>query len=81
MRWNYNATYKQNSGASLPPPKTARLSPTLEAALHHFKHSTLIKGVLPPHIYNNFIQNKELECLEFNKTITNYEIKKYYPIL
>ncbi|MEM5777647.1 MAG: glutamine synthetase family protein [Candidatus Aenigmatarchaeota archaeon] len=57
------------------------LSPSLEKALDYFKKSNFIKKVLPKHLYIKFLQNKEIECKEFNRFVTDYEIKNYFEIL
>ena len=57
------------------------LSSSLEKALEIFKKSKLIKEVLPPHIYQKFIENKKIECSNFNKVVTDYEIKNYFSVL
>ena len=57
------------------------LSPSLEKALEFFEKSELIKEILPVHIYHKFIENKKMECNDFNKTVTDYEINKYFSIL
>ncbi|MCD6477321.1 MAG: glutamine synthetase [Candidatus Aenigmarchaeota archaeon] len=57
------------------------LSSSLEKALEFFEKSELIRKTLPEHIYKKFIENKKIECNNFNRTVTDYEIKKYFGIL
>ena len=57
------------------------LSPSLEKALEFFEKSKLVKGVLPGHIYEKFIENKKIECMDFNRAVTDYEIRNYFGIL
>ena len=57
------------------------LSPSLEKALEFFENSRLIKNVLPKQIYQKFIENKKIECNNFNKVVTDYEIKNYFSVL
>ncbi|RLF38855.1 MAG: glutamine synthetase [Thermoplasmata archaeon] len=57
------------------------LSPSLEKALEFFEKSKLVKGVLPRHIYEKFIENKRIECMDFNRAVTDYEIRNYFGIL
>ncbi|MCD6483201.1 MAG: glutamine synthetase [Candidatus Aenigmarchaeota archaeon] len=57
------------------------LSPSLEKALELFKKSELVKKTLSKHIYQKFIENKKIECDNFNKTVTDYEIKNYFGVL
>ena len=58
-----------------------KLSPSLEKAIDFFEKSKLVKETLPQHIYKKFIENKRIECDNFNKTVTDYEIKNYFSIL
>jgi len=57
------------------------LSSSLEKALENFETSELVKQVLSKHIYEKFIENKKIECREFNKYVTDYEVKNYFGIL
>jgi len=57
------------------------LSPSLEKALDFFEKSRLIKETLPFHIYQKFLENKKIECKNFNRAVTDYEIKNYFGIL
>jgi len=36
---------------------------------------------LPGHIYEKFIENKKIECMDFNRAVTDYEIRNYFGIL
>ena len=57
------------------------LSPSLEKALDFFEKSRLVKETLPPHIYQKFLENKKIECKNFNRAVTDYEIKNYFGVL
>jgi len=57
------------------------LSPSLEKALDFFEKSRLVKETLPSHIYQKFLENKKIECKNFNRAVTDYEIKNYFGIL
>ncbi|MCK4524706.1 hypothetical protein KAU15_07245, partial [candidate division WOR-3 bacterium] len=57
------------------------LSPSLEKALELFENSELVKRTLPKHIYDKFIENKKIECSNFNKHVTDYEMKNYFSEL
>jgi len=57
------------------------LSPSLEKALEFFEKSELVRRTLPEHIYRKFIENKKIECNNFNRTVTDYEIKRYFSVL
>ena len=61
--------------------KIEELSSSLEKALEFFQKSTLVKDTLTPHLYKKFIENKKIECTNFNKAVTDYEIKNYFKIL
>jgi len=57
------------------------LSTSLEKALEFFEKSELVKNILSKHIYQKFIENKRIECNNFNRTVTDYEIKNYFSVL
>ena len=61
--------------------KIEELSTSLEKALEFFEKSELVKNILPEHIYQKFIENKKIECNNFNKAVTDYEIKNYFSVL
>lgn len=61
--------------------KIEELSSSLEKALEFFQKSALVKDTLTPHLYKKFIENKKIECTNFNKAVTDYEIKNYFKIL
>jgi len=58
-----------------------QLSPSLEKALEFFENSELVRNTLPQHIFKKFIENKKIECEEYRKAVTDYEIKKYFGML
>ncbi len=53
----------------------------LSEALTYFKNSELMKRTLGESIMTKFIENKNQELFEFNRHVTDFEIKKYLPIL
>jgi len=57
------------------------LSPSLEKAVEYFEKSKLVKQALPKNIYQKFIENKKIECRNFNRAVTDYEIKNYFGML
>lgn len=57
------------------------LSPSLEKAIELFEKSNLVKETLTNHIFQKFIENKGIECDNFNRVVTDYEIKNYFGIL
>lgn len=61
--------------------KIEELSPSLEKALEFFERSELIRKTLPEHVYRKFIENKKIECSNFNRAVTDYEIKNYFGVL
>ncbi|HEC86443.1 MAG TPA: hypothetical protein ENI49_01010, partial [Thermoplasmatales archaeon] len=44
-------------------------------------NSNLVKQTLTEHIYRKFIENKKIECKNFNKHVTDYEIENYFGVL
>jgi len=65
------------------------LSRNLGEALTYFKNSKLVEETLGDHLFNKFIQNKEIEWLEYSKAtgkdhkekVSSYEIKEFLPLL
>ncbi len=57
------------------------LSPSLEKAIELFEGSELVKDTLTKHIYKKFVENKKIECSNFNMAVTDYEIKNYFRML
>ncbi len=57
------------------------LSPSLEKALEFFERSEVVGETLTPHIYQKFIEIKRMECADFNRTVTEFEIERYYKML
>ncbi len=58
---------------------------TLPASLHEAlmltEKSQLVKECLGEHVFNAFIVNKKIEWDEYRIQVTDYEIKRYFPIL
>jgi glutamine synthetase len=52
----------------------------LEAILLTEK-SELVKRALGDHVFNAFIKNKKIEWDQYRKQVTEYELKRYLPIL
>ena len=61
--------------------KIGELSPSLDRSLELFENSDLVKQTLTEHIYRKFIENKKIECENFNKHVTDYEIENYFGVL
>ncbi|MEG3225172.1 MAG: glutamine synthetase [Methanobacteriales archaeon Met13] len=57
------------------------LPSTLEEAIWYAEKSEIVKETLGPHSFQRFITLKKNECKEFNRQLTDYELKKYYPVL
>jgi len=57
------------------------LPSSLQEAISYTEESELMKETLGPHSFKRFITLKKMECAEFNRQVTDYEIKKYYPLL
>lgn len=58
-----------------------RLPETLAEALDCFEKSALMKETFGDTIMNVFSENKRLEIQEFNAYVTDFEIRKHFPVL
>ncbi|MCL4342932.1 MAG: type I glutamate--ammonia ligase [Candidatus Thermoplasmatota archaeon] len=54
---------------------------SLGEALHHFRGSKLMREILGNHVYENFITVKGREWDAFRSHVTEWELKRYLPIL
>jgi glutamine synthetase len=54
---------------------------SLDEAVALTEKSALVKRALGDHVFNAFIKNKKVECNQYRIQVTEYEIKKYLPIL
>jgi glutamine synthetase len=54
---------------------------SLDEAVALTQKSALVKKALGDHLFNAFIQNKKVEYNQYRIQVTEYEIKKYLPIL
>ena len=43
--------------------------------------SELMRQALGEHVLNSFVQNKKIEWNQYRAQVTNYELKRYLPIL
>ena len=59
----------------------ATLPASIWEAIELTEKSELVKKALGDHVFGAFIQNKKIEWDEYRTQITEYEIKKYLPIL
>jgi glutamine synthetase len=57
------------------------LPASLGEAIQIAERSDIVKEVLGPHCFERFIEIKKKEWDEFRIQVTEYEIKKYFPIL
>lgn len=57
------------------------LPTSLEDAIKHAENSKLVRETLGSHSFERFISLKKKECEEYRLQVTDWEIKKYYPIL
>ena len=54
---------------------------SLLEAIQGAENSDLVKRALGPHVFHSFIQNKQIEWSNYRAQVTDYEIKRYLPIL
>ncbi len=54
---------------------------SLEEAIKYAENSSLVKETLGSHSFERFMSLKKMECEEYRLQVTDWEIKKYYPIL
>ncbi len=54
---------------------------SLHEAINELSKSSVIREALGDHIFNKFVENKIIEWDKYRIQITEYEIKKYLPVL
>ena len=54
---------------------------SLDEAIKLTENSVLVRETLGEHVFNAFIENKKLEWDKYRIQITEYELKRYLPIL
>ncbi len=54
---------------------------SLWEAIQATEQSELVRRALGDHVFGSFIQNKKIEWEEYRSQVTDYEIKRYLPIL
>ena len=59
----------------------AMLPGSLGEAIKLAENSKLLRRALGEHVYKSFLQNKKIEYDRFRKTLTDYELKTYLPLL
>jgi glutamine synthetase len=61
--------------------KIEELPGSLIEAIEIAEESKLLKSTLGEHIYTKFLENKKIEWDNYRTKVTDYEIKRYLPIL
>jgi glutamine synthetase len=61
--------------------KIEELPGSLIEAIEIAEESKLLKSTLCEHIYTKFLENKKIEWDNYRTKVTDYEIKRYLPIL
>ena len=59
----------------------AILPGSLQEAIDCAKGSSLLRHALGDHVLTSFLRNKQHECDQFRRTVTDYELKTYLPLL
>jgi len=54
---------------------------SLSEAILLAEKSDLVRQALGEHVFDSFIRNKKIEWNQYKAQVTNYELKKYLPIL
>ena len=54
---------------------------SLQEAIHLVEGSEFVRGVLGDHAFESFVTNKRIEHDEYRAQVTDYEIRRYLPIL
>ena len=54
---------------------------SLAEAVHLTESSKLVRETLGEHVFNSFIENKKKDWNEYRTQVTEYELKKYLPIM
>ncbi len=54
---------------------------SLWEAVQYAEGSEVVRKSLGEHVFNSFIQNKKIEWDQYRSQVTDYEIKRYLPIL
>ena len=57
------------------------LPPNLLEAIHLTEKSKVVRRALGDHVFQAFIKNKKIEWEQYRIQVTDYELKKYLPIL
>ena len=57
------------------------LPESLWEAIQFAEHSELVRQALGDHVFDSLIQNKKIEWNNYHSQVTEYEIKRYLPVL
>jgi len=57
------------------------LPANLLEAIHITEKSELVRRALGDHVFHAFIKNKKIEWNQYRIQVTEYELKRYLPIL
>jgi len=57
------------------------LPANLLEAIHLTEKSEVVRKALGDHVFSAFIKNKKIEWDQYRAQVTEYELKKYLPIL
>ena len=57
------------------------LPPNLLEAIQLTENSDVVRRALGEHLFDAFIRNKKIEWNQYRTQVTEYELKKYLPIL
>jgi len=57
------------------------LPANLLEAIHLTEKSELVRKALGDHVFNAFIKNKKIEWDQYRTQVTDYELKRYLPVL
>jgi glutamine synthetase len=53
----------------------------LSEAIHHAERSELLRKALGDHVFHTFLENKKIEWDLYRTQVTDYELKRYLPVL
>ncbi|GAH39905.1 unnamed protein product, partial [marine sediment metagenome] len=53
----------------------------LSEAISLTENSQLVRKALGDHVFDSFIKNKKIEWDQYRTQVTEYELKKYLPML
>jgi glutamine synthetase len=57
------------------------LPASLLEAINLTEKSEVTRKALGDHVFYSFIENKKIECDQYRTQVTEYELKRYLPIL